>query len=56
MFVAPTGELIGDVLQNEEGILYAKIDVSQCVELEQFASLTLISYYELARAVNHMDP
>jgi nitrilase len=40
MFVAPTGELIGEVLQDEEGILYADIDVSQCVEPKQFHDLS----------------
>jgi len=40
MFVAPTGELIGEVLQDEEGILYADINVSQCVEPKQFHDLS----------------
>ena len=40
MFVTPTGELIGEVLQDEEGILYADIDVSQCVEPKQFHDIS----------------
>jgi nitrilase len=47
MFVAPTGELIGEVLQDEEGILYADIDVSQCVEPKQF--------HDLSGAYNRFD-
>ena len=40
MFVAPTGGLIGEALQDEEGILYADIDLSQCVEPKQFQDLS----------------
>ena len=40
MFVAPTGELIGEILQDEEGILCADIDVSQCVEPKQFHDIS----------------
>jgi aliphatic nitrilase len=40
MFVAPTGGLVGEVLQDEEGILYADIDVSECVEPKQFHDLS----------------
>lgn len=47
MFVAPTGELIGEVLQDEEGILYADIDVSQCVGPKQF--------HDLSGAYNRFD-
>jgi nitrilase len=47
MFVAPTGELIGEVLQDEEGILYTDIDVSQCVEPKQF--------HDLSGAYNRFD-
>jgi nitrilase len=47
MFVAPTGELIGEVLQDEEGILYADIGVSQCVEPKQF--------HDLSGAYNRFD-
>ena len=35
-FVDPTGEVIGDVLQNEEGIVYADLDLRRCVEPKQF--------------------
>jgi aliphatic nitrilase len=35
-FVDPTGEMFGDVLQNDEGIAYAEIDLNRCVEPKQF--------------------
>lgn len=35
-FVDPTGEQIGDFLQNEEGIAYAEFDLARCVEPKQF--------------------
>lgn len=47
MFLAPTGELIGEVLQDDEGILYADIDVSQCIEPKQF--------HDLSGAYNRFD-
>jgi nitrilase len=47
MFVAPTGELIGEVLQDEEGILYADLDVSRCVEPKQF--------HDVSGAYNRFD-
>jgi aliphatic nitrilase len=42
-FVDPTGEVIGDVLQDEEGIAYAEIDLNRCVEPKQFHDV--VGYY-----------
>jgi aliphatic nitrilase len=42
-FVDPTGEQIGDALQDEEGILYAEIDINRCVEPKQFHDV--VGYY-----------
>ena len=42
-FVDPTGEQIGDMLQNEEGIIYADLDLNQCVEPKQFHDV--VGYY-----------
>jgi nitrilase len=42
-FVDPTGEQIGDSLQNEEGIAYAEIDLSRCIEPKQFHDV--VGYY-----------
>ena len=33
---APSGATIGDTLRDEEGILYADIEIDQCVEPKQF--------------------
>jgi aliphatic nitrilase len=38
--VGPTGEIISDVLRDEEGILYAEIDVGRCVTPKQFHDLS----------------
>ena len=35
-FVDPTGEVVSEVLQNEEGIVYADLDLDRCVEPKQF--------------------
>jgi nitrilase len=43
MFISPTGKQIGDFLQNEEGILYANIDIEDCVEPKQFHDV--VGYY-----------
>lgn len=43
MFIGPTGQQIGAALQNEEGILYADIDVQACVEPKQFHDV--VGYY-----------
>lgn len=42
-FVDPTGETIGDVLQDDEGIAFAEIDLSRCVEPKQFHDV--VGYY-----------
>jgi nitrilase len=42
-FVDPTGEVIGDVLQDDEGIAYAEIDLNRCVEPKQFHDV--VGYY-----------
>lgn len=36
MFLDPTGAQIGDVVQGEEGIAYADLDLNRCVEPKQF--------------------
>jgi nitrilase len=41
--IDPTGEIIGDTLCNDEGIAYADIDVSRCVEPKQFHDV--VGYY-----------
>lgn len=35
-FVDPTGETVGDCLQEEEGIIYAEFDLQRCIEPKQF--------------------
>jgi aliphatic nitrilase len=35
-FIDPTGEVMGAVLQDEEGIAYAEIDLNRCVGPKQF--------------------
>lgn len=42
-FITPTGETIGDTLQNEEGIAYATFDINACVEPKQFHDV--VGYY-----------
>jgi aliphatic nitrilase len=42
-FVDPTGEVFGDMLQDEEGIAYADIDLNKCVEPKQFHDV--VGYY-----------
>ena len=42
-FVDPTGEVLGDTLQDEEGIAYADIDLNKCVEPKQFHDV--VGYY-----------
>lgn len=42
-FVDPTGEVMGEVLQDEEGIAYAEIDLNRCVEPKQFHDV--VGYY-----------
>ena len=43
MVIGPTGEVIGDVLSDSEGILYANIDLNECVEPKQFHDV--VGYY-----------
>lgn len=42
-FVDPTGETIGDMLQDQEGIAYAELDLARCVEPKQFHDV--VGYY-----------
>ncbi len=42
-FLDPTGEQIGDALRDDEGILYADIDLNRCVEPKQFHDV--VGYY-----------
>jgi aliphatic nitrilase len=42
-FIDPTGEQLGDVLRDDEGILYADIDLNRCVEPKQFHDV--VGYY-----------
>lgn len=43
MVLDPTGEIVAGPLSEEEGILYADIDVAQCVEPKQFHDV--VGYY-----------
>lgn len=43
MMLAPTGELIGKEMQDDEGLLYAEIDLAACVEPKQFHDV--VGYY-----------
>jgi aliphatic nitrilase len=42
-FVDPTGETLGDQLQEEEGIGYAELDLQRCIEPKQFHDV--VGYY-----------
>jgi len=42
-FVNPTGAQFGDTLQTEEGLIYAELDLSQCIEPKQFHDV--VGYY-----------
>lgn len=42
-FIDPTGETLGDLLQDEEGIGYAEFDLRRCVEPKQFHDV--VGYY-----------
>jgi nitrilase len=42
-FVDPTGEQIGEAIQDEEGIVFADIDIDRCVEPKQFHDV--VGYY-----------
>ncbi len=43
MILDPSGEVIGDVLSQDEGIVYADIDIGRCVEPKQFHDV--VGYY-----------
>ena len=43
MVVSPTGNIIGEPLQDEEGIVYADIDIAQCVAPKQIHDV--VGYY-----------
>jgi nitrilase len=43
MVIGPTGDPIGETLSDEEGILYADIDIGACVEPKQFHDV--VGYY-----------
>jgi nitrilase len=43
MILDPSGEVISDVLEDDEGITYAEIDVASCVEPKQFHDV--VGYY-----------
>jgi aliphatic nitrilase len=42
-FVDPTGEAVGDLLQDQEGIAYAEFDLARCIEPKQFHDV--VGYY-----------
>jgi aliphatic nitrilase len=42
-FVDPTGETLGEALQDDEGIAYAEFDLSKCIEPKQFHDV--VGYY-----------
>ena len=42
-FIDPTGEVMGETLQDEEGIAYAELDLNACVEPKQFHDV--VGYY-----------
>jgi nitrilase len=43
MVIGPSGEVIGDILREAEGLLYQDIDIAQCVEPKQFHDV--VGYY-----------
>lgn len=43
LFLDPTGSQIGGMLQQEEGILYADLDLNRCIEPKQFHDV--VGYY-----------
>jgi len=42
-FVDPTGETVGEALQDQEGIAYAEFDLRRCIEPKQFHDV--VGYY-----------
>ena len=43
MIIDPSGDVISDVLAEDEGIVYAEIDIARCVEPKQFHDV--VGYY-----------
>jgi nitrilase len=43
-FLDPTGAQVGDSIQGEEGIVYAELDLADCVEPKQFHDT--VGYYQ----------
>lgn len=43
MIIDPTGEVVSDVLTDDEGVAYAEIDIARCVEPKQFHDV--VGYY-----------
>jgi nitrilase len=43
MVIGPSGEVLGDILCEVEGLLYQDIDIAQCVEPKQFHDV--VGYY-----------
>ena len=43
MIIGPSGDVISDVLADDEGIVYAEIDIARCVEPKQFHDV--VGYY-----------
>ena len=43
MVIGPSGEVMGDILCEAEGLLYQDIDIAQCVEPKQFHDV--VGYY-----------
>ena len=43
LFVDPTGAQVGEILQKEEGILYAEFELDRCIEPKQFHDV--VGYY-----------
>ena len=43
MIIDPTGEVVSEVLADDEGIVYADVDIARCVEPKQFHDV--VGYY-----------
>ena len=44
MFLDPSGAQVGDVVQGDEGIAYADLDINACIEPKQFHDV--VGYYQ----------
>ena len=44
LFLDPTGAQVGDEIQGQEGIVYADLDLEECVEPKQFHDV--VGYYQ----------